>query len=39
MAPLILHNVPEEERYVGGDGIQRPFAVVFPGYAKSASAP
>ncbi|KAJ4298522.1 hypothetical protein N0V88_003552 [Collariella sp. IMI 366227] len=30
MAPLILHNVPEEELYVGDDGIQRPYAMVFP---------
>ena len=32
MAPLILHNVPDEERYVGDDGIQRPYAMVFPQY-------
>lgn len=30
MAPLILHNVPDEELYVGDDGIQRPYAMVFP---------
>ncbi|KAK4242001.1 hypothetical protein C8A03DRAFT_29742 [Achaetomium macrosporum] len=30
MAPYILHNVPDEELYVGDDGIQRPYAVVFP---------
>ena len=30
MAPLILHNVPDEELYVGDDGIQRPYALVFP---------
>ncbi|KAK4133347.1 hypothetical protein BT67DRAFT_442793 [Trichocladium antarcticum] len=30
MAPLILHNVPEEELYVGDDGIRRPYAMVFP---------
>jgi hypothetical protein len=29
MAPLILHNVPDEELYVGDDGIQRPYAMVF----------
>ncbi|KAL5611450.1 hypothetical protein BROUX41_000940 [Berkeleyomyces rouxiae] len=29
MAPLILHNVPDEELYVGADGIQRPYAMVF----------
>lgn len=33
MAPLILHNVPDEELYVGEDGIQRPYAMVFPQYA------
>jgi hypothetical protein len=31
MPPLILHNVPDEELYVGEDGIQRPYAMVFPG--------
>ncbi|EGS22766.1 uncharacterized protein CTHT_0012410 [Thermochaetoides thermophila DSM 1495] len=30
MPPLILHNVPDDELYVGDDGIQRPFAMVFP---------
>ncbi|KEZ39276.1 hypothetical protein SAPIO_CDS9950 [Scedosporium apiospermum] len=30
MAPLILHNVPDEELYIGDDGIQRPYAMVFP---------
>ncbi|KAK2018389.1 hypothetical protein LZ32DRAFT_599813 [Colletotrichum eremochloae] len=30
MAPLILHNVPDEELYVGDDGIKRPYAMVFP---------
>ncbi len=30
MAPLILHNVPDEERYVGDDGVIRPYAMVFP---------
>jgi hypothetical protein len=29
MAPLILHNVPDEELYVGEDGIQRPYAMYF----------
>lgn len=29
MPPLILHNVPDEELYVGEDGIQRPYAMVF----------
>jgi hypothetical protein len=32
MPPLILHNVPDEELYVGEDGIQRPYAMLFPGY-------
>jgi hypothetical protein len=31
MPPLILHNVPDEELYVGEDGVQRPYAMVFPG--------
>ncbi|KAK4452914.1 hypothetical protein QBC34DRAFT_397349 [Podospora aff. communis PSN243] len=30
MAPLILHNVPDDELYVGDDGIRRPYAVMFP---------
>jgi hypothetical protein len=29
MAPLILHNVPDEELYIGDDGVQRPYAVLF----------
>lgn len=29
MAPLILHNVPDEELYIGEDGIQRPYAMIF----------
>ncbi|CAK7274858.1 hypothetical protein SEPCBS119000_006388 [Sporothrix epigloea] len=28
MAPLVLHNVPDDELYVGSDGVRRPFAVV-----------
>lgn len=36
MPPLILHNVPDEELYVGEDGVQRPYAMVFPGYASSS---
>ena len=32
MAPLILHNVPDEELYVGEDGVKRPYALVFPQY-------
>jgi hypothetical protein len=31
MPPLILHNVPDDELYVGDDGVQRPYAIVFPG--------
>ncbi|KAI9744526.1 MAG: hypothetical protein M1818_002055 [Claussenomyces sp. TS43310] len=38
MAPLILHNVPEDELYVGDDGIQRPYAMLFPGSEGHASA-
>ena len=34
MAPLILHNVPDDELYVGDDGIQRPYAMVFPQYVS-----
>jgi hypothetical protein len=30
MPPLILHNVPDEELYVGDDGITRPFGMIFP---------
>ncbi|GAO14032.1 uncharacterized protein UV8b_01880 [Ustilaginoidea virens] len=29
MAPLILHNVPDEECYVGEDGVRRPYAMYF----------
>lgn len=32
MAPLILHNVPDDELYVGDDGVRRPYAMVFPQY-------
>ncbi|KJR89509.1 uncharacterized protein SPSK_06767 [Sporothrix schenckii 1099-18] len=28
MAPLVLHNVPDDELYIGADGVTRPFAVV-----------
>ncbi|KAG9239494.1 hypothetical protein BJ875DRAFT_147788 [Amylocarpus encephaloides] len=37
MPPLILHNVPDEELYVGEDGIQRPYAMLFPGNENSPS--
>ncbi|KAI0600596.1 hypothetical protein F4775DRAFT_41061 [Biscogniauxia sp. FL1348] len=30
MRPLILHNVPDDERYTGEDGIQRPYAMIWP---------
>ncbi|PHH80440.1 hypothetical protein CDD82_1739 [Ophiocordyceps australis] len=30
MAPLILHNVPDDECYVGEDGLKRPYAMIFP---------
>ncbi|KAI5867404.1 hypothetical protein GGS23DRAFT_548247 [Durotheca rogersii] len=30
MRPLILHNVPDEELYTGDDGIQRPYAMIWP---------
>lgn len=33
MPPLILHNVPDDELYVGEDGVTRPYAMLFPGYA------
>lgn len=36
MAPLILHNVPEEELYIGEDGVQRPYAMIYPQYASLA---
>lgn len=32
MAPLILHNVPDDELYVGDDGIKRPYAMIFNQY-------
>jgi hypothetical protein len=37
MPPLILHNVPDEELYVGDDGIQRPYAMLFPGYVQNTA--
>ena len=43
MAPLILHNVPDDECYIGDDGIKRPYAMIFnqcgPSPASSASIP
>lgn len=38
MAPLILHNVPDDELYVGDDGIRRPYAMVFPHQDDHASS-
>lgn len=35
MAPLILHNVPDDELYIGEDGIQRPYAMIYPEYVPS----
>ncbi|KAG6009613.1 hypothetical protein E4U21_001980 [Claviceps maximensis] len=32
MAPLILHNVPDDECYIGDDGIRRPYAMYFHQY-------
>lgn len=37
MAPLILHNVPDEECYIGDDGIKRPYAMYFNQYASLAN--
>ncbi|KAK7418649.1 hypothetical protein QQX98_003838 [Neonectria punicea] len=37
MAPLILHNVPDDECYVGDDGIKRPYAMYFNQYEPSPS--
>ncbi|KAH8654433.1 hypothetical protein BGZ60DRAFT_532804 [Tricladium varicosporioides] len=37
MPPLILHNVPDEELYVGEDGIQRPYAMLFPSNEGTSS--
>jgi len=37
MPPLILHNVPDDELYVGDDGIKRPFAMVFPQFVFSTA--
>lgn len=34
MAPLILHNVPDDECYVGDDGIKRPYAMYFNQYGQ-----
>lgn len=39
MAPLILHNVPDEEQYIGEDGVQRPYAMIWPQYAPNSLHP
>ncbi|KAL7620997.1 hypothetical protein AAE478_008308 [Parahypoxylon ruwenzoriense] len=38
MRPLILHNVPDEELYTGDDGIQRPYAMIWPEYVSASSS-
>jgi hypothetical protein len=35
MAPLILHNVPDDECYIGEDGVKRPYAMYFNTYGDS----
>lgn len=32
MPPLILHNVPDDELYVGEDGVRRPYAMIWNQY-------
>ncbi|KAI2632849.1 hypothetical protein GGS21DRAFT_144746 [Xylaria nigripes] len=39
MPPLVLHNVPEEELYTGDDGIQRPYAMIWPDNDRIRGAP
>ncbi|KAI3321553.1 hypothetical protein HD806DRAFT_156084 [Xylariaceae sp. AK1471] len=39
MPPLILHNVPDEELYTGEDGVQRPYAMVWPEGDRQRNAP
>jgi hypothetical protein len=34
MAPLILHNVPDDECYIGEDGVKRPYAMIFNQYEQ-----
>lgn len=36
MRPLILHNVPDEELYTGDDGVQRPYAMLWPEYVTDS---
>ncbi|KAI2465433.1 hypothetical protein F4781DRAFT_24429 [Annulohypoxylon bovei var. microspora] len=38
MRPLILHNVPDEELYTGDDGVQRPYAMLWPEYVPDSTA-
>ncbi|KAI1307471.1 hypothetical protein F5Y03DRAFT_352357 [Xylaria venustula] len=39
MPPLILHNVPDEELYTGEDGVQRPYAMVWPENDRQRNVP
>ncbi|KAH8662353.1 hypothetical protein BX600DRAFT_318603 [Xylariales sp. PMI_506] len=39
MRPLILHNVPDDELYTGEDGVQRPYAMIFPESDRQRDAP
>ncbi|KAI1077512.1 hypothetical protein F5B20DRAFT_551539 [Whalleya microplaca] len=39
MRPLILHNVPDDELYTGEDGIQRPYAMIWPEGDRQRTAP
>ncbi|KAI0147424.1 hypothetical protein GGR57DRAFT_493805 [Xylariaceae sp. FL1272] len=39
MRPLIVHNVPDEERYTGQDGVQRPYAMIWPEGDRQRPAP
>lgn len=39
MAPLILHNVPDDECYVGDDGVRRPYAMIFNQYCHPSAHP
>ncbi|KAI1824990.1 hypothetical protein F4861DRAFT_503594 [Xylaria intraflava] len=39
MPPLILHNVPDEELYTGDDGVQRPYAMIWPDNDRQRNAP
>ena len=39
MAPLILHNVPDDECYIGEDGVKRPYAMIFNQYGSINTTP